>query len=175
MCLWQSSDLTSFVHIFRDQISVIQWHSSKLSFQSHSCLLQARRCLFSVWQSVFTSVWRKLRAKVGHAWDKCCYICQRNQTTKLAGTMAHHVRSWEFSVWPDNCLPATVFLWTMSIYSGGAHLIHSLSFSHSRLEWKKKYSVSPFPPLSLIEDTHFLSVVLQLQMKKTNICAIVVL
>lgn len=120
---------------------------------------------FFILASMFTSAWRKLRAKVGHAWDKCCYICKKNQTTQLAGTIhAHHVQSWEVSVQPDNCLQATVFVNnTAPVYTGAAHSIHNLFCSHSRLEWKrggerereKKKLLSPFHPTLLNEENHF--------------------
>lgn len=93
---------------------------------------------FFILPGMFTSAWRKLRAKVGHAWDKCCYICQKNQTTWPAGTIhAHHVRGWEVSVWPDNCLQATVFGKNTPVYASAAHSIHNLFCSHSRLEWER--------------------------------------
>lgn len=78
---------------------------------------------------------------------------------KLAGTIhAHHVQSWEFSVPPDNYLPATVFVHNASVYSGGACLIHDLFCSHSRLESKKKKnSIPPFPFLLWNKENHFLN------------------
>lgn len=103
--------------------------------------------LFFILASMFTSDWRKLRAKVGHAWDKCCYICQRNQTTQLTGTIhAHHVRGWEVSVQPDNCLQAMLFFFVClfflvnntPVYTDGAHSVHNLFCSHSRFQQKKK-------------------------------------
>lgn len=107
------------LNLFILESSTLQFERSDLSdtavgcHSNHTAAFWKRDAAFFILASVFTSAWRKLRAKVGHAWDKCCYICQRNQTTKLAGTIhAHHVQSWEFSVRPDNCLPAQ-FLWTM--------------------------------------------------------------
>lgn len=47
-------------------------------------------------------------------------------------------RAREFSVWLDNCLPATVFVNNAPVYSGSAHLIHNLFCSHSRLEWERE-------------------------------------
>lgn len=48
---------------------------------------------------------------------------------KHAGAIdAHHVKDWEFSVWPSDCFQATVFVNNALLYFGGnyTHLIHNL-------------------------------------------------
>lgn len=119
-----------------------QWHSSKLSFQSRCCCpLQERHrvCLFVCMfhcSNVFTAFWRKLRAKVGHAWDKCCYICQRNQTTKTCRDNCPSRPLLTVSVWPHNCLPATDFV--NNAEASVRDLVLNLFCSRSRLAWREK-------------------------------------
>lgn len=127
--------------------------------------------LFFILASMFTSAWRKLRAKVGHAWDKCCYICQRNQTTQLAGTIhAHHVRGWEVFLQPDNCLQATFFLFVCFVFGVFWWTIHqftlmvptqsitysALTAGSSKKESKiRKELLLPFHPILLEVENHF--------------------
>lgn len=83
---------------------------------------------------------------MGHAWDKCCYICQRNQTCRDNSCPSCPE---SFSVRPDNYLQATVYVNNAPVHSGGARLIHNLFCSHSRVEWtkKKKSRLTVSPPV----------------------------
>lgn len=90
----------SSLNLFILESFCLQFERSELSdaavgcHSNHTAAFCKRDAVFLA--SVFTSAWRKLRAKVGHAWDKCWYICQRNQTTKLAGTMPLMSRAESF-------------------------------------------------------------------------------
>lgn len=126
--------------------------ASGLAFHSHCCSPLERDVAFTpppppskLYQGWLPlPVWRKLRAKVGQAQDKCFCIWQRNHTTQLAGTIhVHHVQRW-VAVQPDYCLPATVFVNNAPVYTVGTHSIHIIVLSQlARVKALKPPARSP--------------------------------
>lgn len=158
------SQVFEFVHIGKLLSAVWEiwsrWYSNKLSFQSHCCLLRERCCFFFFFHSGKACLclpeesWVQKWVMLGI--NAAIFVKEIKPPNLQGQFMPIMSRAESFLCDLIIASRPQFFVNNTPVYAVGAHLIHNLFCSHSRLEWKgKKSSISPFHPLLLNEENHF--------------------